>query len=65
MGKKRVTVVGWHPVNLFFIRSLEELRDEAKTNGQKSQYTYNHAIRSIQLYPAPLHSGKEAQKMLK
>ncbi|XP_028916602.1 crossover junction endonuclease MUS81 isoform X2 [Ornithorhynchus anatinus] len=47
--------------NPLFVRWLTEWRDEAASRGRRTQFVYHKALRSLQKYPLPLRSGKEAK----
>ncbi|XP_017296479.1 crossover junction endonuclease MUS81 isoform X2 [Kryptolebias marmoratus] len=57
-GRKRVLPVCPNPL---FLKWLTELRDDAKEKGLKIQFTYQKAINSLNKYPLPLRSAKEAK----
>ncbi|XP_076581200.1 structure-specific endonuclease subunit MUS81 [Chaetodon auriga] len=58
LGRKRVLPSCPNPL---FLKWLTELRDQAKEKGLKTQYTYQKAISSLNKYPLPLQSAKEAK----
>ncbi|XP_003966918.2 crossover junction endonuclease MUS81 [Takifugu rubripes] len=58
LGRKRTLPSCPNPL---FLKWLTELRDQAKEKGQKTQYTYQKAIQSLNKYPLPLRSAKEAK----
>lgn len=58
LGRKRVLPSCPNPL---FLKWLTELRDEAKEKGLKIQYTYQKAINSLNKYPLPLQTAKEAK----
>ncbi|XP_013876683.1 crossover junction endonuclease MUS81 isoform X1 [Austrofundulus limnaeus] len=58
LGRKRVLPSCPNPL---FLKWLTELRDEAKEKGLKIQYTYQKAINSLNKYPLPLQSPREAK----
>ncbi|XP_041035763.1 crossover junction endonuclease MUS81 isoform X3 [Carcharodon carcharias] len=47
--------------NPLFLQWLVEWRDTAAERQHKSQIVYEKAIRSLTMYPLPLHSGREAK----
>ncbi|CAF94056.1 unnamed protein product, partial [Tetraodon nigroviridis] len=58
LGRKRTLPSCPNPM---FLKWLTELRDEAREKGQKTQHTYQKAIQSLNKYPLPLKSAKEAK----
>ncbi|XP_074861173.1 structure-specific endonuclease subunit MUS81 isoform X2 [Carettochelys insculpta] len=46
--------------NPLFVRWLTAWQDEAAAKGKKTQFVYQRALRSLQRYPLPLSSGREA-----
>ncbi|XP_039403490.1 crossover junction endonuclease MUS81 isoform X2 [Mauremys reevesii] len=46
--------------NPLFVQWLTEWRDEAAEKGKKTQFVYQRALDSLQRYPLPLRSGREA-----
>ncbi|XP_033507740.2 structure-specific endonuclease subunit MUS81 isoform X1 [Epinephelus lanceolatus] len=58
LGRKRPLPACPNPL---FLKWLTELRDEAKEKGLKIQYTYQKAISSLNKYPLPLQTAKEAK----
>nr|XP_020479944.1 crossover junction endonuclease MUS81 isoform X2 [Monopterus albus] len=58
LGRKRALPSCPNPL---FLKWLTELRDEAKEKRQKTQYTYQKAISSLNKYPLPLQNAKEAK----
>uniref|UniRef100_A0A3Q4BHI3 Crossover junction endonuclease MUS81 n=1 Tax=Mola mola TaxID=94237 RepID=A0A3Q4BHI3_MOLML len=58
LGRKRALPSCPNPL---FLKWLTELRDDAREKGLKIQYTYQKAINSLNKYPLPLQSAKEAK----
>ncbi|KAF5905421.1 crossover junction endonuclease MUS81 isoform X1, partial [Clarias magur] len=58
LGRKRPVPSCPNPL---FLQWLTEMRDNAKAKGLKSQFVYQKAINSLQKYPLPLKTGKEAK----
>ncbi|XP_038586653.1 crossover junction endonuclease MUS81 isoform X1 [Micropterus salmoides] len=58
LGRKRALPSCPNPL---FLKWLTELRDQAREKGLKIQYTYQKAISSLNKYPLPLQSAKEAK----
>ncbi|XP_052048560.1 crossover junction endonuclease MUS81 isoform X2 [Apodemus sylvaticus] len=58
LGRKRPLPVCPNPL---FVRWLTEWRDEAASRGRHTRFVFQKALRSLQRYPLPLRSGKEAK----
>ncbi|XP_075401493.1 structure-specific endonuclease subunit MUS81 [Tenrec ecaudatus] len=58
LGRKRPLPVCPNPL---FERWLTEWRDEAAGRGRRTRFVFQKALRSLQRYPLPLRSGKEAK----
>lgn len=58
LGRKRPLPVCPNPL---FVRWLTEWRDEAASRGHRMRFVFQKALRSLQRYPLPLRSGKEAK----
>ncbi|KAM9220409.1 crossover junction endonuclease MUS81 isoform 2-T2 [Dugong dugon] len=58
LGRKRPLPVCPNPL---FVRWLTEWRDEATSRGRRTRFVFQKALRSLQRYPLPLRSGKEAK----
>ncbi|XP_021060836.1 crossover junction endonuclease MUS81 [Mus pahari] len=58
LGRKRPLPVCPNPL---FLRWLTEWRDEAASRGRHTRFVFQKALRSLQRYPLPLRSGKEAK----
>ncbi|KAM6160638.1 crossover junction endonuclease MUS81 isoform 2-T2 [Erethizon dorsatum] len=58
LGRKRPLPVCPNPL---FVRWLTEWRDAAASRGRRTRFVFQKALRSLQRYPLPLHSGKEAK----
>lgn len=58
LGRKRPLPLCPNPL---FVRWLTEWRDEAASRGRHTRFVFQKALRSLQRYPLPLRSGKEAK----